>query len=149
MTGYLKDLEATTACTTADGFLTSGDVALIDDESFLYIVDRKKDMIISGGTNIYPREVEDVLAGHPAVREVAVVGLADETWGELVAAFVVLDPAARAGADDLDRHARSTLAGFKVPRRYELVASLPRNAAGKILKRELRNRLASSERATP
>ncbi|MFN2614902.1 MAG: class I adenylate-forming enzyme family protein [Actinomycetota bacterium] len=136
MNGYLKDEEATLACTTEDGFLTSGDVARIDEEGFIYIVDRVKDMIISGGTNIYPREIEDVLLSHPAIRDAAVVGFPDETYGEQVVAFVV----GRTDPTSLDEHCRAFLARFKVPRRYEVVESLPRNAAGKILKRELRAR---------
>lgn len=143
MNGYLDDPEATSACTTEDGFLTSGDVARVDGDGFLYIVDRKKDMIISGGVNIYPREVEDVLINHPAVREAAVVGLPSEKWGEEVAAVIVIDPAAGATAEDLDRHCRADLAGFKVPRRYEILEALPRNAAGKVLKRELRERFGA------
>ena len=138
MNGYLDDPEATDACTTPDGFLTSGDVVRIDEDNFIYIVDRKKDLIISGGVNIYPREVEDGLVTHPAVREVAVVGIADEKWGESVTAFVVRG--ADTTTDDLDAHARAALAGFKVPRAYEFVDALPRNAAGKVLKRELRAR---------
>ena len=137
MNGYLKDSEATAACTTPDGFLTSGDVVRIDEDNFVFIVDRTKDMIISGGVNIYPREVEDVLFTHPAVRDVAVVGLPDERWGEQVVAFVVGDGLTNG---ELDTHARASLAGFKLPKRYEIVEALPRNAAGKILKRELRSR---------
>jgi len=140
MNGYLKDPDATDACTSPDGFLTCGDIVRVDDDNFVYVVDRKKDMIISGGTNIYPREVEDVLVTHPSVREVAVVGLPDEKWGEQVAAFIVLDPASPATVEQLDAHARASLAGFKAPKRYELVEALPRNAAGKVLKRELRAR---------
>lgn len=138
MNGYLKDDEATEACTTKDGFLTSGDVVRIDEDNFIYIVDRKKDMIISGGVNIYPREVEDILITHPSVRDVAVVGLPSETWGEQVSAFVVVDPKTPVDSEELDRHCRAGLASFKVPRGYEFVETLPRNAAGKILKRELR-----------
>ncbi|HVL90791.1 MAG TPA: AMP-binding protein [Actinomycetota bacterium] len=142
MNGYLKDDEATLACTTPDGFLSSGDVAREDEDGFLYIVDRTKDMIISGGTNVYPREVEDVLITHPEVRDVAVAGLPDETWGEQVAAFVVVAPGSNAGDKELDAHCRASLAGFKIPRRYVFLDALPRNAAGKILKRELRDRYA-------
>jgi len=138
MNGYLKDPEATEACTTPDGFLTCGDIVRIDEDGFVFIVDRKKDMIISGGVNIYPREVEDVLVKHPGVRDVAVVGLASQRWGEEVTAFVVV--AEGTTAQQLDEHARVELASFKVPRRYELVDTLPRNAAGKVLKRELRGR---------
>jgi acyl-CoA synthetase (AMP-forming)/AMP-acid ligase II len=139
MNGYLDDAEATEACTTPDGFLSAGDVARVDEDGFLYIVDRKKDMIISGGVNIFPREIEDVLVAHPGVREVAVVGLSSEKWGEEVAAFVVAGPDG-CSAEDLDAHSRGALAGFKVPRRYEFVEALPRNAAGKILKRQLREK---------
>jgi acyl-CoA synthetase (AMP-forming)/AMP-acid ligase II len=140
MNGYLDDPSSTEACTTPDGFLTSGDVVRVDEDGFIYIVDRTKDMIISGGVNIYPREIEDVLFRHPAVRDVAVVGLPDKTWGEQVAAFVVLEAGAATTEQDLDAHCRVTLAGFKAPRRYAIVEVLPRNAAGKILKRELRDR---------
>jgi acyl-CoA synthetase (AMP-forming)/AMP-acid ligase II len=143
MNGYLKDPDATEACTTADGFLTSGDIARIDEDGFLYIVDRVKDMIISGGVNIFPREVEDVLVTHAGVREVAVVGLPSEKWGEEVAAFVVAGTAS-IEVDDLDGHCREVLAAFKVPRRYEFVEALPRNAAGKILKRELREKYSAT-----
>jgi len=138
MNGYLNDPEGTAACTTADGFLTSGDVVRVDEDNYIYIVDRKKDLIISGGTNIYPREIEDVLVKHPSVRDVAVVGLPNETYGEEVAAFVVIAAGADAAAAALDAHCRASLASFKVPRRYEFVNALPRNAAGKVLKRELR-----------
>jgi acyl-CoA synthetase (AMP-forming)/AMP-acid ligase II len=138
MNGYLDDEEATQACTTPDGFLTAGDVVRVDDEGFIHIIDRKKDMIISGGVNVYPREVEDVLVTHPKVREVAVVGMPDEKWGEAVTAFIVAAPQATPSVQELEELCRSSLAGFKVPRRYEFVGSLPRNAAGKVLKRELR-----------
>jgi long-chain acyl-CoA synthetase len=143
MNGYLDDDEATAACTTPDGFLTSGDIARVDEDGFLYIVDRKKDMIISGGVNIFPREIEDVLVTHPSVREIAVVGLPSEKWGEAVTAIVVAsDPPP--STEELDAHCRATLAAFKVPRRYEFADALPRNAAGKILKRELREKYAAS-----
>src|SRR5688500_10728731 len=95
MNGYHDNPTATAACTTDDGFLTAGDVVRVDDEGFIHIIDRKKDLIISGGTNIYPREVEDVLRRHPAVADVGVVGAASEQWGEEVAAFVVLAPGAQ------------------------------------------------------
>lgn len=138
MNGYHDDPEATAACTTEDGFLTCGDVVIRDDEGYVHIVDRKKDLIISGGVNVYPREVEDVLATHPGVVESAVVGLPSETWGEEVAAFVVLNDDAVTEAD-LEAHCRTALAGYKVPRQWSMTGSLPRNAAGKILKRELRD----------
>lgn len=138
MNGYHDNPEATAACTTEDGFLTCGDVVVRDDDGYVHIVDRKKDLIISGGVNVYPREVEDVLATHGAVVESAVVGLPHETWGEEVAAYVVLRPGATATEAELEAHCRTALAGFKVPRQWTVTSSLPRNAAGKVLKRELR-----------
>ncbi len=145
MNGYLDDPEATSACTTEDGFVTCGDIAVRDADGFISIVDRKKDLIISGGTNVYPREIEEVLAAHPAVIESAVVGEADETWGETVVAHVVLaDRAAVPGslasdlAADLDAHCRAGLAGYKIPRRWYVASALPRNAGGKVVKRDLR-----------
>lgn len=135
--GYLDDPEATAAATDDDGFVTVGDIAVQDEERFLYIVDRVKDMIITGGVNIYPREVEEVLVTHPGVAEAAVIGQPDDQWGERVVAIVVARDRDLT-ADDLDVLARRDLAGFKVPREYRFVEALPRNAAGKVLKRELR-----------
>ena len=140
MNGYLGDNAATDACTTPDGFLTSGDVVVRDEDGFVYIVDRKKDMIISGGTNIAPREVEDVIAAFPGVADSAVVGLPDERWGERVAAYVVALPGATIDAEALEAHCRARLSGPKVPRSVEVLPVLPRNAAGKVLKRDLRDR---------
>ncbi len=139
MNGYLDDPEATAACTTADGFLTCGDIVTQDEEGFIRIVDRKKDMIISGGMNVYPRDVEDAVLTHAAVREVAVVGVRHETWGEQVVAYVVTRPGAVLDQPSLDEHLRPLLAGYKIPREVVTVDALPRNAAGKILKRELRD----------
>jgi len=138
MNGYLKDPEATSACMTEDGFLTSGDVVTLDEEGFVYVVDRKKDMIITGGINVYPREVEEVLLAHPAVADVAVVGLPSEAWGEEVTAVVVARSGRRLDVADLERHCRASLASFKVPKRWVESERLPRNAAGKVLKTELR-----------
>ncbi|GII86105.1 fatty-acid CoA ligase [Sphaerisporangium siamense] len=141
MNGYHDDPAATAECTTDDGFLTCGDIVVLDDEGYVHIVDRKKDMIISGGVNVYPREVEDVLHAHEAVAEAAVVGVPSDTWGEEVMAYVVLRGGASPGGDAIDRleaHCRGGLAGYKVPKRWEVVAALPRNAAGKVLKRDLK-----------
>ena len=141
MNGYHDDPDATAACTTADGFVTCGDIVVLDDEGYVHVVDRKKDLIISGGVNIYPREVEDVLAAHESVAEAAVVGEPDEGYGERVVAHLVLRPGHTLDDDlrqALDAHCRTQLAGFKVPRDVRAVPALPRNAAGKILKRELR-----------
>ena len=138
MNGYLKDDAATEACTTPDGFITAGDLARADEDGYLSIVDRVKDMIITDGVNVYPREVEDVLLTHPAIEQVAVTGVPDDEWGEAVAAFVVLRRGAEVQAEDLSAHCRALLAGFKVPRVVRFEQSLPSSAAGKILKRELR-----------
>jgi long-chain acyl-CoA synthetase len=149
MNGYLDAPEATEECTTTDGFLTSGDVVEVDDDGYLFVVDRVKDVIISGGVNIYPREVEDVLRRHALVRDIAIVGTPDERWGETVTAVVVFggelndgDAAARNQAfADLDAFCRDELASFKVPRGWHVRPELPRNAAGKVLKRELREQI--------
>lgn len=139
MNGYIHDPEATEACTTPDGFLTSGDIVTIDEENYIYVVDRTKDMIISGGVNVYPREVEEVLVTHPTVAEAAVVGAPHDMWGEEVVAFVVSTGTLDAVA--LEAHCRESLAGFKVPKRFKSIDQLPRNPAGKVLKRELRERI--------
>jgi fatty-acyl-CoA synthase/long-chain acyl-CoA synthetase len=120
------------------GFITVGDVAYWDDEGFLYICDRKSDMIISGGMNIYPAEVEAVLERHPAVLEAAVFGIPDEQWGERVHAAVVLRPGRGLEPDELIAFARGHLAGYKVPRSVAMVPELPHTGSGKLLKRELR-----------
>ena len=139
MNGYYRNDAATDAATTSDGFFSAGDIVVQDDDNFLYIVDRIKDLIISGGANVYPREVEEVLITHPEVHDVAVVGLADDEWGERVTAVVV----GSAGDDELEALAREHLAAYKVPRSIVRVDALPRNASGKILKKDLRTELAS------
>lgn len=138
--GYLDDPSATAASTTEDGFFSAGDVAVIDEENYVYIVDRVKDMILSGGVNVYPREVEEVLHMHPGVADVAVVGQPDERWGERVVAVVVAK-GSPPSEEDLLAFCRTQLAGFKLPKEFVFVQSLPRNAAGKVLKRELRDSL--------
>lgn len=145
MSGYWDDEASTAACTTDDGWLTSGDIAIRDDDNCLYIVDRVKDLIISGGVNVYPREVEEVLAKLDGVREVAVVGLPDEQWGELVTAVIVTADGGPLETDALDAHCRASLAGFKVPRRYEFSPALPRNATMKVLKKDIRAELIAAE----
>jgi long-chain acyl-CoA synthetase len=136
MAGYWQKPEATAEVMRGDWYLT-GDLAYRDDESYLYLVDRAKDMIVSGGENIYSTEVEDALASHPAVEEVAVFGVPDPRWGEAVYAVVVAGQPVT--ADELVAHCRQRIAGFKVPRHVELLTEpLPKSAAGKILKRELR-----------
>ena len=133
MHGYWNNPEAT-AEAFAGGWFHSGDLATRDEEGYLRLVDRKKDMIVSGGENVYPAEVERVLREHPGVTDVAVVGAPHPRWGETPVAFVVGD----AEADDLIDHCRERLASYKKPTAIHFVTSLPRNAAGKVLKRELR-----------
>ncbi|WP_328477672.1 AMP-binding protein [Actinoplanes sp. NBC_00393] len=137
MNGYHENPAATAACTTDDGFLTSGDIVVRDEEGFISIVDRVKDVIITGGVNVYPRDVEEVLLAHPSVTECAVVGEPDDRWGERVVAYLVSP--GPVVPDVLEAYLRDRLAGFKIPKQYRAVPALPRNAAGKILKRELRS----------
>jgi len=138
MNGYLNDPAATEACTTDDGFLTSGDVVVVDEEGFISIVDRKKDLIITGGANVYPREIEEVLATHDGVAECAVIGISDETWGERVVAVVVARAGKSLDHEIIEAHLRGKLAGYKMPKETVVIDALPRNAAGKIVKRDLK-----------
>ena len=140
MSGYLNRPEAT-ADTLAGGWLHTGDIGRLDDRGRLTLLDRIKDVIISGGMNVYAREVEDVLSTHPAVAEVAVIGTPDPKWGEIVVALIVPAPGASADrlAESLDAHCLDRLARFKRPKRYEIRENLPRNAAGKVLKAKLRH----------
>jgi fatty-acyl-CoA synthase len=135
--GYWRDPEAT-ARAFEGGWFHTGDVGVRDDDGYLYIVDRLKDMIVSGGENIAGSEVERVLYEHPAVLEAAVVGRSDERWGEVPVAFVVLRPGSTASAEDLTAHCREQLARFKVPKDVSFLDALPRNPSGKVLKRDLR-----------
>jgi fatty-acyl-CoA synthase len=135
--GYWRDADATAAA-FAGGWFHTGDIGVRDDDGYLYIVDRLKDMIVSGGENIAGSEVERVLYEHDAVLEAAVVGRPDDRWGEVPVAFVALRPAAAADADELLEHCRARLAKFKVPKEISFVEALPRNPSGKVLKRELR-----------
>lgn len=125
------------------GWLHTGDLGKLDQEGYLYLVDRKKDMIISGGENIYPREVEEVLDLHPGVSEAAVVGFPDERWGEKVVAYIVAGKGCDLSAQELDKHCRKSLAGYKCPKEYFFVEELPRTPTGKILKRALRGKAPS------
>jgi acyl-CoA synthetase (AMP-forming)/AMP-acid ligase II len=137
MAGYHSN-EAATAEAFAGDWFHSGDLATLDDEGYLWLVDRKKDLIVSGGENVYPAEVERVLREHPAVADVAVVGVPHPRWVETPLAFVV--PAAGASVDEeeLIAHCRERLAGYKKPSAIVAVEELPRNAGGKVLKRRLR-----------
>ncbi|MEB3021371.1 AMP-binding protein [[Mycobacterium] crassicus] len=137
MAGYWNNADAT-AETLKDGWLFTGDKGSFDERGYLTLRDRSKDVVISGGSNIYPREVEEVLLDHPGVAEAAVVGTPDPEWGEIVVAFVVGDVAAA----DLDAHLLERIARFKRPKRYEFIDALPKNSYGKVLKRELRARLS-------
>ena len=142
--GYWRNPEATAAA-FEDGWLLTGDVAERDDEGYYRIVGRIKDMIISGGENVYPAEVEDVLHAHPAVAEAAVIGVPDERWGEVCLAFVVLVATASASEKDLLEHCRRRLARFKVPREVRFVEVLPRSGMNKVSKDELRALAAQEE----
>ncbi len=138
MGGYWGKPEATEAAITADGWLRSGDGGHVDAEGYVYVTDRIKDMIISGGENIYPAEIERVLAEHPTVGDVAVIGVPDERWGEVPKAVVVAAPDATVDEAELLAYARENLAAFKCPKSVDVVAELPRNPTGKILKKDLR-----------
>jgi long-chain acyl-CoA synthetase len=140
MLGYWRMPEATAAA-IVEGWLHTGDLATVDEENYIYIVDRAKDMIISGGENVYCVEVEDALYTHPAVLEAAVIGIPHEVWGEAVHAVVVCKPGMSVTSEELIAHARTQIAGYKVPRSIEFSQeALPKSGAGKILKRDLREK---------
>jgi fatty-acyl-CoA synthase len=142
--GYFNDTAASAEAVDAEGWFHTGDLASYDEEWYFTIVDRKKDMFISGGENVYPVEIEKVLYQHPSVHMCAVIGIADEKWGEVGLAYVVPKPDSTATADELLAHLGDHLARYKVPKRIEIVDSLPISGAGKILKRELKERFESS-----
>jgi acyl-CoA synthetase (AMP-forming)/AMP-acid ligase II len=137
MQGYHKDPEGTSDV-MRNGWLHTGDLARMDEEGFFYIVDRKKEMILSGGENIYPREIEEVLMRHPAIADVAVVGTPDPDWGESVRAFVVLRPGQKITAEGVIDFCRQHLAGYKKPKSVVFIEAIPRNPSGKALKRLLK-----------
>jgi acyl-CoA synthetase (AMP-forming)/AMP-acid ligase II len=143
MAGYWHMADATRQTVDADGWLSTGDAGYFDENGLLRVCDRIKDMIISGGENIYPAEVESALSGHPAFAEVAVVGAPDDRWGEIPMAFVVGRGSEQPPADEVIRWARSRLAGYKIPRRIVYLETMPRNATGKILRNDLKCRAAS------
>ncbi|WP_157219379.1 AMP-binding protein [Flavisphingomonas formosensis] len=138
MPGYWRLPEATAAAITPEGWLRTGDVGRIDAEGYVYVLDRTKDMIVSGGENIYPAEVENAIFGHPDVADVAVIGVPSQCWGEEVMAIVVPREGSAPTLETIAAWARQRIAGFKVPRQLALVAELPRNAGQKVLRRELR-----------
>lgn len=146
MKGYWNNPEATAAAIDAEGWLHTGDVGTFDADGFLFIVDRVKDMVITGGENVYPAEVENVLYEHPAISEIAVIGLPDEQWGEVVVAVAALRQDSNLDLKELRNFATDRLARYKLPRRLEIVAALPRNPAGKVLKFELRARFGAADR---
>ena len=159
MLGYWNNPDATAATVTADGWLKTGDAGYVDDDGYLYLHDRVKDMIVSGGENVYPAEVENVLMTHPGVADVAVIGVPDEKWGEAVKAVVVPAAGTAPTEAELIAFARERLAGFKLPKSVDFAEALPRNPSGKLLKRALRepywagveppNRLSARDRHSP
>jgi long-chain acyl-CoA synthetase len=139
MKGYWRKDAATAATIDKDGWLRTGDAGFIDEDGYIFIQDRIKDMIITGGENVYPAEVENAIHGHPHVAEVAVIGVPDEQWGESVKAIVVPKPDVTPDAQSIIEFARSRIAHFKAPRSVDFLATpLPRSTSGKILRRELR-----------
>jgi long-chain acyl-CoA synthetase len=138
MLGYWNKPDATAATVTPDGWLKTGDAGYLDDEGYIYLFDRVKDMIVTGGENVYPAEVENVLMEHPGIDDVAVIGVPDPKWGEAVKAIVV-SAGANPAKSDIIAFARERLTGYKLPKSVDFVTSLPRNPSGKLLKRELRD----------
>ena len=138
MSGYWNLPKDTAETLLPDGWLRTGDAGYLDDEGYLYIHDRVKDMIISGGENIYPAEIENALMSHPAIADVAIIGVPSERWGETPKAIVVLAPGAELDPNELIEFARTRLARYKCPTSVDFIDVLPRNPSGKILKRELR-----------
>ena len=138
MLGYWKLPEATASTMDAAGWIATGDVGYLDEDGYVFMFDRAKDMIITGGENVYPAEVESAIYGHPDVLEVAVIGVPDEKWGEAVKAFCVPKPDHVIDANSIIEWSRSRIAGFKVPKSVDVIEALPRNPSGKILRRQLR-----------
>jgi long-chain acyl-CoA synthetase len=138
MLGYYGNEPATKAAIEPDGWLHTGDIATRDDEGHYFIVDRKKDLILTGGFNVYPAEIERVVAAHPAVAMVAVGSVPDETLGELARAYVVLRPGATATETEVIEHCRPHLAAYKLPRSVRFVPDLPKTSTGKVMRRELK-----------
>src|SRR5262249_24316846 len=146
MKGYWERPEAT-AETLKGGWLRTGDLGCMDETGYVYILDRSKDLIISGGSNIYPRELEEVLLQHEAVQEACIIGVPDELWGESVKAVIVLKPGSYGTEDQLIAFAAQRMAGYKKPRSVEFTTEIPKSAYGKVLKRELRDRYLGGQAA--
>ena len=144
MKGYWNRPDET-AIALRDGWLYTGDVSRMDEDGYFYIVQRKKDMIIVSGFNVYPNEIEDVLFTHPAVLEAVVIGVPDQYRGEAVKAFIVLKPETTATVAELMEFCKTNLAKYKIPSVIEIVPSLPKSAVGKILRRELREQEAAAK----
>jgi len=142
MKGYLDNPEATAASFWEEGWLRTGDIGLMDKNGYAYIVDRLKDLIITGGENVSPREVEELLYTRPEVQECAVIGLPDKEWGERVTAVIVAKEGWDFAADEVKSFLKTRLSPFKVPKEYVVVSELPKSAAGKILKREIRRQFS-------
>jgi fatty-acyl-CoA synthase len=143
MKGYWNNPEATAAAIDGEGWFHTGDIGYLDEDGFLYISDRLKDMVITGGENVYPAEVESALYDHPSIAEIAIIGLPDDQWGEAVVAVAALRPGTDLALETLREFGTERLARFKLPRRLEIVPALPRNPAGKVLKFELRARFGA------
>jgi long-chain acyl-CoA synthetase len=141
MRGYLNNPAGTRAAFWEDGWLRSGDIGRFNSDGYLYIVDRLKDMIITGGENVYPKEIEDVLYARPEVAECAIIGLPDPEWGERVTAFVVARPDEKVDPQALKAFLKARLSAFKVPKEFRVVSELPKSPAGKIMKRQLRKEI--------
>ena len=145
MLGYWSMPEATAACLQPDGFLRTGDVGYLDEEGYLFISDRLKNLIITGGENVSPAEIEAVLCGYPNVVEAAVIGIPDARWGEAVNAVIVSDTGSAITEEDLRKWTRSKLAGYKVPKAFHFVTEIPKNPSGKVLHRQLREFYSSND----
>jgi acyl-CoA synthetase (AMP-forming)/AMP-acid ligase II len=138
MAGYWNRAEATADTIRPDGWLRTGDAGFMDEDGFFFVHDRVKDMIVTGGENVYPAEVENAILGCPGVADAAVIGVPDERWGEAVKAVCVKAPGTDPSPEDIIAHARSRIAGFKAPKSVDFIEALPRNPSGKVLRRELR-----------
>jgi acyl-CoA synthetase (AMP-forming)/AMP-acid ligase II len=139
MAGYYKNKDATDEVTASNGWHRTGDIGVKDEDGFIYIVDRKKDMIISGGFNVYPSEIEQVVWGHDAVQDCAVVGVPDEKWGEAVKAVIELKPGQTVSAEEIIALCKEEIGSVKAPKTVEFWDELPRSPVGKVRKKDIRD----------